>query len=127
LWNFFSSARDICNSYGHPISGNRIDLVGRHGTNPEARLPQTDMERLVRAWFMKPFARKHCLRLGSIIDYFFVNAMRNIDLFDVYLKVDKGPYKFGLVRREDKLWLATSVDGMLDLNMGGIVHPCVMK
>jgi hypothetical protein len=59
---------NICKSYCHPISGNKSDLVSRiqQGTNLEARRPQTDFERLVRTWFMKPLARKHCLRLGSV-------------------------------------------------------------
>lgn len=110
---------DICKSYGHSSSGNKTDIVNRIllGINVNTRRQNTDLERLAKAWFMKPIVNRTALKLGSVNESFVLHAIKNLNQFDPHVKVIEGPYEFGLVRRGDKPWLATSVDGMMELSI----------
>jgi hypothetical protein len=46
---------------------------------------------------MKPLAKRHCLRLGSLNEPNVIKAVWNIHLYDENVKVEQGPIEFGLV------------------------------
>ena len=116
---------EVCKSYGHRISGNKIYLVAhiKLGINVDTQRKETDLDHLARSWFMKPLAKRHCLGLGAVNGSCVLQAVKNIHIFDSNVSVQRYPLEFGLVHRTDKPWLATLVDGFLDINVHGVIHP----
>jgi hypothetical protein len=55
---------------------------------------------------------------------FVLTAIKNLQLIDKNVTVEDGPIEFGLVRRKNKPWLATSVDGVVELTIHGGVPIC---
>jgi len=41
--------------------------------------------------------------------------------------VQQGPLEFGLIRRSDKPWLATLVDGFMEINAYSTIHPTAVE
>lgn len=71
---------------------------------------------------MKPLEKGQSFCLGTLNERSVLKAIRNRHLVKRTIKVEQGPTEFGLVRRADKPWLATSVDGFMDLNIQGSIH-----
>jgi hypothetical protein len=111
---------EICKSLGHRTSGNKKDMVNRikTGVNTQRANHKSDLEKLAKCWFLKPLVKKASLKMGSVNERFVLRAVKNIGVYNPDIHVLAGPYEFGLVRRKDKPWLATSVDGVVALNIG---------
>jgi hypothetical protein len=121
---------NICKTLGHSTSGNKEVLVTRikSGVNTVNSSRKTELERLANCWFMRPLVNKSALKLGSKNEGFVFKSVTNISVINPDVQVHEGPFEFGLVRRSDKPWLATSVDGLVELSLGGEAHfQCVIE
>ena len=114
---------DIAKEYGHPISGNKPELVTRILSGPKKyENIGSNLDEIVKGWFLKPLPKTHAFKQGSANEEYVLKSLKVIETFDNDIKIERDVETFGLVCGITDRWLSGSVDGVIDLNIDGTIH-----
>jgi len=111
--------KEICREYGSKLGGNKGELAERIREGPRESRDAEDQlkEKLLKSMFLKPI-KSESMSIGSSNESNVFESVKSIHLLDGDLKVVAGPFEFGIVVKEDKPWIGTSVDGYMKIRDG---------
>ena len=115
----------IAKAYGHTTSGKKKkELIDAIISGPKIRSQQYEnvLDMIMQCWFMKPLPKIEAFKIGSTNETSILEAVKELASYDENISVHMNPMEMGLVQCLKHSYLCTSVDGLIQLEIDGVLE-----
>ena len=115
----------IAKAYGHTTSGKKKkEIIDAIISGPKIRSQQYEnvLDMIMQCWFMKPLPKIEAFKIGSTNETSILEAVKEIASLDDNISVHMNSMKMGLVQCLTHSYLCTSVDGLIQLKIDGVLE-----
>ena len=116
-----------CPAYNRPCTEKKPNLVQEIQMGPLIVPQQNPFENVLCAWFMKPVTNWIALKLGQVNEDIVLCCLPAFLRRHCSVTLLHSPIEFGLLVRNENPYIATSVDGYVEIELteGEVVHCAV--